>query len=190
MLWLNETDRWRAVGMIEVGVRDIDITRQFGVHRNTVDTLWRGYQQFGTNGDRSRSGRPRVTSNRQDTYIRVVHLRERLRNSTLTARNIPDLRRISPRTVRNRLRERGIRPRPPARRPVLQQRDRVARFAWCRQHKHFTQQDWARVLFTDESKFHLDSSDGRSRVYRRVGERFKDSCVIERRPFGRGSDMV
>ena len=116
----------------------------------------------------------------------MVHLRERLRTASLTARSIPSLRRISPRTLSNRLRERGIRPR----RPVLQQRHRVARFGWCRRHIHFTQQYWARILFTDESRFHLDSSDGRSRVYRRVGERFHHSCVIERCPFGGGSVMV
>ena len=42
----------------------------------------------------------------------------------------------------------------------------------------------------DEYRFHLDSSDDRSRVYRRVGERCHDSCVIQRRPFGGGSVMV
>ena len=93
---LNESDRWRAVGMIEAGVRHTDVARQFDVHRNTVDALWRRYQQFGTTRDRPRSGRPRVTSNRQDTYIRVVHLRDRLRTATLTARSIPGLKRISP----------------------------------------------------------------------------------------------
>ena len=135
---LNETDRWRAVGMIEAGVHHTDVARQFGVHRNTVDALWRRYQQFGTTRDRPRSERPRVTSNRQDMYIRVVHLRDRLRTATLTARSIPGLRRISPRMVRNRLGERGIRPRRPAIRPVLQQRHRVAHFAWCRRHILFT----------------------------------------------------
>ena len=161
-----------------------------GVHRNTVDALWRRYQQFGTTRDRPRSGRPRVQSKGQDTYIWVVHLRDRLRTATLTARSIPGLRRISPRTTHNRLREQSIRPRRPSIHPVLQQRHRVARFAWCRRNIHFKQQDWARVLFTDEYRFHLDSSNGRSRVYRLVGERFNDSCLIQRRPFGGGSVMV
>ena len=80
---LNETDRWRAVGMIEAGVRHTDVARPFGVHRNTVDALWRRYQQFGTTRDRCRSGHPRVMSNRQDTYIRVVHPCDRLRTATL-----------------------------------------------------------------------------------------------------------
>ena len=50
--------------------------------------------------------------------------------------------------------------------------------------------DWARILFSDESRFHLDSSGGRSRVYRRVGERYQDNCFVERRLFGWGSIMV
>ena len=50
--------------------------------------------------------------------------------------------------------------------------------------------DWARILFSDESRFHLDSSDARSRVYRRVGERYQDNCVVKRRLFGGGSIMV
>ena len=123
-------------------------------------------------------------------HIRVTHLRNRLQTAALTARSIPGLRNVSPRTVRNRLRERNIRPRRPAIRPVLQRRHRVARLAWCRAHLRFTRRDWARILFSDESRFHLDSSDGRSRVYRRVGERYQDNCVVERRLFGGGSIMV
>ena len=69
---LNETNRWRALCMIEAGVHHIDIARQFGVHQNTVDVLWRRYQQFGTTRDRLRSGHPRATSNCQDTYIWVA----------------------------------------------------------------------------------------------------------------------
>jgi hypothetical protein len=34
------------------------------------------------------------------------------------------------------------------------------------------------ILFTDESRLHVNSND-RSRVYRRVGERYADACVIK-----------
>ena len=163
---LNEAQRNQTVGMIRAGVSQNEISRRFGVHRNMISALWRRYQQSGNTRDRRRSGRPRVTSLRQDTYIRVTHLHNRLQTAALTARSIPGLRNISPRTVRNRLRERNIPPRRPAIRLVLQRRHRVARLAWCRAHFRFTRRDWARILFSDESRFHLDSSDGRSRVYR------------------------
>ena len=183
---LNEAQRNQAVGMIRADVSQNEVNRRFGVHRNTISALWRRYQQSGNTRDRRRSGRPRVTSLRQDTYSRVTHLRNRLQTAALTARSSPGLRNISPRTERNRLRERNIRPRRPAIRPVLQRRHRVARLAWCRAHLRFT----GRILFSDESRFHLDSSDARSRVYRRVGERYQDNCVVKHRLFGGGSIMV
>jgi hypothetical protein len=44
--------------------------------------------------------------------------------------------------------------------------DAPALCTWCRRYLRFRIQDWANILFTDESRFHLDSSDGRCRVYR------------------------
>ena len=187
---LTENERLRIIGMLEAGMTQNDIAQRFNVHRNTIQSLARRYRQYGTTRDRPRSGRPRVTSHQQDNYIRLTHLRNRFQTASLTSRNIPGLRNIHPRTVRNRLREHGIRPRRPAIRPVLQQRHRQARLAWCRRHIRYTQREWTGILFTDESRFHLDSSDGRNRVYRRVGERFQDACVVERRSFGGGSVMV
>ena len=79
----------------------------------------------------------------------------------------------------------------PAILPILLPRHRAARLTWwCRRCLRFRIQDRANILFTDESRFHLDSSDGHSRVYRRVGERYADACVVQRQSFGGGSVMV
>lgn len=187
---LSEDERNRALGMLQAGMSKVDVARHFGCHRNTIQALWRRFQQLGNVRDRPRPGRPRVTSRRQDNHIRLVHLRNRFQSSSLTARTIPGLRRISSRTVRNRLRQRNIRPRRPAVRPVLLQRHRTARLACARRHLRFRFNDWTGVLFTDESRFHLDGSDGRCRVYRRPGERYSDACVVQRQTFGGGSVMV
>ena len=121
---LSEFERHRAVGMLETGMGHNEVARRFGVHRNTIQNLWRRYQQQGNTRDRPRSGRPRVTSQAQDNHIRVTHLLNRFRAATLTARTIPGLRVISARTVRNSLLEHNIRPRRPAIRPILLQRHR------------------------------------------------------------------
>ena len=73
---------------------------------------------------------------------------------------------------------------------MLLPRHRASRLTWCRYYLRFRIQDFANILFTDESRFHLDSSDGRSRAYRRVGERYADACVIQRQSFGGGSAIV
>ena len=45
-------------------------------------------------------------------------------------------------------------------------------------------------MFSDESRYLLYRADGRQRVYRRDGERYRDNCLIERDRFGGGGLMV
>ena len=84
---LTENQRLRAVGMMETGMAQNEVARHFGVHRNTISSLWRRFQQNGNTRDLPRSGRPRVTSRQQDNHIRLTHLRNRFQSSSLTARN-------------------------------------------------------------------------------------------------------
>ena len=176
--------------MIQAGTPQRDIALRFGVHRNTISSLWRRLQTTGSGSDRPRSGRPRVKSERQDQYIRVTHLRNHSQTAGVTARTIPGLLRIHPRTVRNRLREQHIRPRRPCVRTLLLPRHRAERLRWSRAHLRWRLREWEAVLFSDESRFSLDHSDGRIKVYRRVGERYQDACIRQRRVFGGGSVMA
>ena len=64
------------------------------------------------------------------------------------------------------------------------------RLAWARDHVTWTQNDWAPVLFTDESKFCVDFTGRRARVWRMPNERFTPVCVAEHDLFGGGSVMV
>jgi transposase len=152
---LDENQCPRAIGVLQAGLAQNIVARHFGCHRNTILSLWRRFRQSGNTRNHRRSGCPRVTSRRQDNHIRLVHLRNRFQTSNLTVRNIPGLRPISSRTVRNRLREHNIRPRRPAIRPMLLPRHRTARLTWCRRYLRFRIQEWANILFTDESRFHL-----------------------------------
>ncbi len=45
------------------------------------------------------------------------------------------------------------------------------RVKWCREHLHWTQADWNKVIFTDESPYVL-RFNGRRRVWRRHNERY------------------
>ena len=58
-------------------------------------------------------------------------------------------------------------------------------------HKEHGLRDyWRSVLFSDESRFNVSRSDGRTRVWRRQGERFDRCCVSERDRYGGGSVHV
>ncbi|GFU39457.1 transposable element Tcb2 transposase [Trichonephila clavipes] len=109
------------------------------------------------------SGRPRATTPAEDRFLA---LSARRRRTTTVPQLVADHfqasgRRISATTVRNRLHNAGLY----ARRPVvcvpLNGRQRRNRLCWAREHVSWTQQQWASVLFTDESRFTMESDSGR-----------------------------
>ncbi|GFV05749.1 transposable element Tcb2 transposase, partial [Trichonephila clavipes] len=93
-------------------------------------------------------------------------------------------------TVRNRLHEGGLY----ARRPMvcipLTPRHRAARRRWAAEHRDWEQHDWSQVLFTDESRFSLESDTGRVLVWRDRGTRNNPAFVRERSQYRKASWMV
>ena len=144
----------------------------------------------GSVSDAPRSGRPRVTTPREDRYLRLTHLRNRFQPATEMAAALLNGRRVTPQTVRNRLRDNGIRARRPIRSPSLTPNHRRRRLAWARTHAAMGAHWCNSILFSDESRFLLRQVDGRRRVYRRRGKSFRDPCVAHKDAFGVGSVMV
>ena len=137
--------------------------------------------------------RPRVTTRRQDRYMCLSHLRNRFRTAVETAQVTPGTHnnRISADTVRNR-REFGLRPRRPYVGMPLTPRRHQVRMAGLKQHRPnlFPLRQWRNVMFSDESRYLLYRADGRQRVYRRNGERYRDNCLVDRDRFGGDALMV
>ena len=194
MVRLTDVQRGRAIALLMQGQRQQQVANHFGVNVSTIERFVRRLRETGHLADRPRSGRPRVTSRRQDRTIRLAHLLNRHLTATETALNTVGMhnRQISPKTVGSRLREIGLRARRPYVGLPLTQASRLRRMAWLTAHapRLFPMRQWRRVLFTDEFRFTLYRADGRRRVYRRRGERFADACVVERDRFGGGSVMV
>ena len=111
--------RERAFGMQQGGMRTADVARE--INCNALRRLRQRYRETGRTADRPRSGRPRVKTPAQDRYIQTLHLWDRYRMATTTARVTPRTHNpsISAQTVRNRLREAGLRACKPVVRQVL-----------------------------------------------------------------------
>ena len=117
MVKLTNMDRARAIGFLEAGWVQTDVAIHFGVSRLTISRLQARLRATGDVADRPRSGRPRVTTRRQDRYIEVQATRSRFVSAHQIQLNIqaaagPGNQRISTQTIRNRLHRAGLRARP------------------------------------------------------------------------------
>ncbi|GFT19237.1 HTH_Tnp_Tc3_2 domain-containing protein [Trichonephila clavipes] len=61
---------------------------------------------------------------------------------------------------------------------------RRRRSLWCREHRNWRDNEWGRVLFTDESRFRLSSDSHRILIWRERGSRNHPSNIIERDRYG------
>jgi transposase len=125
--------------------------------------------------DKCRTGRPRLSVARDDRQLLRLSLSDRRKTATqlMVDWNV----RASVRTVRRRLCKAGLKARIPRKKPLLNLTQRKKRVQWAKAHLNWSQEQWNRVLWSDESKISLFSSDGIHYVRRRSGEEFLPQCL-------------
>ncbi|GFY15469.1 transposable element Tcb2 transposase [Trichonephila clavipes] len=130
----------------------------------------------------ARGGRVRSTTPAEDRYI-VLSAKRNRRTTVQQGANqflAASGKQISRKTVARRLRGGGLY----ARRPVvcvpLTRQHRTARLQWCREHHNWTEQDWASVLFSDESRFSLSSDCRRQLIWRESGTAYRPENIQEK----------
>ena len=189
---LSVRDMERILGMLQAGATQRYAAAQFGVTQSVVQRIWQRFLDTGSVEERPKSGRPRKTSAVDDRYIVTMSRRQRfdtartLNQQFLHATGIT----ICEQTIRNRLHDNGIHARRPAVRPPLTRDHRTARRQFAAQYEDVPLGSLRKILFTDESRFCVDNSDGRKCVWRRKNERFVNCCVAEHDRWGGPSVMV
>src|SRR6185436_19035143 len=97
---------------------------------------------------------------------------------------------VSDRTVTRALREAGLRAAEKENKPMLSAKNVKARLDFANRHKDWTEADWKRVIWSDETKINRFCSDGRSWCWVRDGESRQPRHVKETVKHGGGSVMI
>lgn len=109
--------------------------------------------------DLPRSGRPRATTSKQDEEILSLADQKMFATSGDIQDRLKAKRaRISQDTIRRRLHEAGAKYGPPISKPLLTEKHRSDRLKWAEDHQD---NDWDRVIFSDESTIYLNQVKGR-----------------------------
>ncbi|GFV43197.1 transposable element Tcb2 transposase [Trichonephila clavipes] len=159
---------------------------------SVVSRLWKSFKTTGMCSRRHGGGRVRSTTPADNRYM-VLSAK---RNKRTTAQQVANQflaasgKQISQKTVARRLRGGGLY----ARRPVvcvpMTRQHHTARLQWCREHHNWTEQDWACVLFSDESRFSLSSDCRRQLIWRESGTAYRPENIQEKDRYPTCSIMV
>ena len=85
---------------------------------------------------------------------------------------------FSERTVRRYIRKLNFQSRIAIQKPFLSKKNMSARVVWGRTHKEWTLEQWANVVFTDESCFTLRPLKNLLRVWRYDGHRLNSKQIV------------
>ncbi|GFW79701.1 transposable element Tcb1 transposase [Trichonephila clavipes] len=123
------------------------------------------------------SGRPRGTTPANDRYIVLQARRNRRQTAEEIARHTTQTtgRPISRFTVARRLHGGGLFARCPVRCVPLTPAHQRRHSLWCRELRNWRDNEWGRVLFTDESRFSLSSDSHRILIWRE-----REAAIIPR----------
>ncbi|GFW22945.1 transposable element Tcb1 transposase [Trichonephila clavipes] len=140
---LDAFTRGRIIAKLEEGRSVTRVAAEFGIAHSIVSRLWRQFQTTETAFRGFSSGRPLGTTPADDQYIVLQARRNRRQTAGEIARDIAF-------TVARRLHGGGLFARRPVRCVPLTLVHRRRRSLWCREYRNWRNNEWGRVLFTDE----------------------------------------
>ncbi|UYV77443.1 hypothetical protein LAZ67_15001039 [Cordylochernes scorpioides] len=184
--------KWRAVGRMETGQSQVEVAKWLNVNKSVVIKIWKQFIETGTIKRKEGSGRKRKTATSEDRYLVVTAKRHREMTAIQLSNELSSDTgtRISRQTVYRRLHEGALY----ARRPMvcipLTSAHRRARLNWCLEHHAWTHDQWANVLFSDESRFSLNTDSRRVFIWREPGTRYHPRNIREIDSFRGGSLLV
>ncbi|GFY06142.1 transposable element Tcb1 transposase [Trichonephila clavipes] len=200
---IDDFMRGRIIGKIEEGRKIIDVARKFDIAHSVVSRLWKSFKTTGMCSRRHGGGRVRSTTPAEDSVARQYRpsaedniVLSAKRNRRTTANQVENQflaasgKQISRKTVARRLRGGGLYVRRPVVCVPLTRQHRTARLQWCREHHNWTEQDWACVLFSDDSRFSLSSDCRRQLIWRESGTAYRPENIQEKDRYATCSIMV
>lgn len=170
---VTNAQRQTIINMRQAGVTVTRIALQLNFSRWTVSRICRRFNQTGSAAKKLKTGRTPKTTPRDDRILRRMAMANQFQSlGRLNATWSQQIQiQTSMKTARRRLSHFGLHSRIARRKPLISLVNRQRRLRWCTRVRGWTtEENWSKLVFSDESKFNLDFDDGRTRVWRSNGD--------------------
>ncbi|GFW08316.1 transposable element Tcb1 transposase [Trichonephila clavipes] len=161
---LDDFLRGRIIGRLKCGRTQLEVSEELGIAQSVISRLWQRFQDDGNVSRCYSPGRPRVTTPNEDRYLAVTAKRNRRSTASDLSRQLFSATgtTVSRQTMYRRLGHIGLHARRPIRCVPLTATHCRLRLTWNREHALWTPQQWSCVMFSDDSRFSLQSDSHRT----------------------------
>ncbi|KAI2648544.1 Transposable element Tc1 transposase [Labeo rohita] len=129
-------------------------------------------------GRKKKCGRKRCTTNQENSSLERLVKQNRFKNLGELHKEWTEAGvKASRATTHRHVKEFGYSCRIPLVKPLLNLRQRQRRLTWAKEKKKWTVAQWAKVLFSDASKFCISFGNQGPSVWRKGGEAHSPSCL-------------
>jgi len=171
----SPTSRGKALGLCAAGTHPLrEITQIINIPKSTVEDI----ETRGTGISKPRSGRPRKLSPRDiRQIIRHIRINKHTRRLSLsTLKNDLHLS-VHEHTIHSALQKAGYFHRVARHCPYFNKLDRSRRLKFAKEHKDWTKEQWAHVLFSDEMAVKLFMERRPKDYVWRTEEEYHPDCI-------------
>jgi len=187
---LTSEQRERIIGAYLSGIKQNVISTQLNIPTSTINDTIKRYKKTHTTTPKKRPGRPKTFTQRDTRALqRIIRSNRFASLSVLTSKVNSTLgTTLHNDTVRKYLHNEGFGSYATKKKPLLTEKQQAKRLRWCKQKRNWVE-EWKRIVWSDESRFCLFKSDGRTRVWRNTEEAYRKDCIQHTVKFGGGSVM-
>ena len=183
-------ERGQIIGQLKMNASINSLAKEWGCSKSSIRAIRDKMAKTGTVKDRKRSGRPRSTTVRQDRLITRQSLTDPFLPAKAIALKLSPLFKTSRWTISRRLRDIGLKPYVPRKKPLISEVNKQKRFKWAEKHVEWKESAWQRVVFSDETPVTLFQWTGRRFCWRRKGTGFQEKHLRPTVKHGGGKIQV
>src|SRR5581483_3560 len=181
--------RNNIVSMLSNGQSIREVSNKVGVGKSTVQEIRAKYVP---DIPELSPGRPRKLSVQDKRHCVRSVTSGRIPTATAATKRLKDELKVSvnANTVRRALKEAGLKANKNLKKPDLSAENIKKRLQFAKDHKDWTETDWERVIWSDETRINRFCSDGMSWCWKSDGSTLQDHHIQKCAKFGGGSIMI
>jgi transposase len=168
------------------------IAEKVGYSKTTVSNILKKLEQNKEPGRRLGSGPSFLLTDDDKEEIGKIIKKDPKISVPKIAKELQEriAKRVSESTISRHLKKHGFKSCRVKKRPLLTKKHKTCRFDVCQKWSYESKSFWEKVIFSDESKFNLITSDGIQRVWRKPGTGLQDKYLSKTVKHGGGYVMT